>query len=507
MFKANTRSKYRENVSHSVEEMISKLEHHQTLVRDLEQQLSSARVAVKDLEDNLTSYLKVSLIGIGRLPAELLLDIFKLYLEIAGHQRIWDLLLVCHSWHRLIVNTQSLWTSIHVRPAYPSAQNPTPYSRLQLYVKACLKRSGTQPLDIRVDYDLIIRSADELTSLRIHTLVKPLVDQEHLETSDWFRRIKDQNISASSAVKDEYRHLHDVFDVLIGPDGCHRRRWKTLKVFLCGWHQARLVLEDMLSGPCPSLVLLDTDTPIRQLGVTPNLKTLRLRKLNEHVRESVKYFDKSKVERFVVGRLNLEELKSLTEWRSLRELRYTHSCSGKCHNSRAIIYLPTLRKLILHNYTHECCVTFDLPSLEQLTLKRSQVVPNISAPSICLDLSNRNATQYELYSLLLGLNGVQRLVVFGCERRTLEKKLEGIRQLNELTPTLQKVEWAKHKGDALTHIRFIRCSANDYRRRERPLQAPCYNYSVVSDDSFSSDDDDFDIWLTPIDAEDDTSML
>ncbi|KAG8814443.1 hypothetical protein FRC17_001116 [Serendipita sp. 399] len=284
MFKANTRSEYREDVPHSVEEMISKLEHHQTLARDLEQQLSSARVAVKDLEDNLTPYLKVSLIGIGCLPVELLLDIFKHYLGTVGHQRIRDLLL--------------------------------------LYVEACLRRSGTQPLDIRVNYDLIISSADELTSIRIRTLVKPLVDQEHLETSDWFRRIKGQNISASSVVQDEYRHLRDVFDVLIGPDGCHRRRWRTLEAFFCGWHQARPVLKDMLSGLCPSLVLLDTDTPIHQLGVTPNLKTLRLRKLNEHVRESVKYFDKSKVERFVVGRLNLEELKSLTEWRSLRELRY-----------------------------------------------------------------------------------------------------------------------------------------------------------------------------------------
>ncbi|KAG8799232.1 hypothetical protein FRC17_007192, partial [Serendipita sp. 399] len=51
------RSNYKENIPSPVEEKISKLEHQQALVRNLEQQLYAARLGATALENDLSPYL------------------------------------------------------------------------------------------------------------------------------------------------------------------------------------------------------------------------------------------------------------------------------------------------------------------------------------------------------------------------------------------------------------------------------------------------------------------
>ncbi|KAG8846003.1 hypothetical protein FRC20_003081 [Serendipita sp. 405] len=222
----------------------------------------------------------------------------------------------------------------------------------------------------------------------------------------------------------------------------------------------------------------------------PSLKALKVCLFNSLVEE---IFNKDGIERLDIKYLSPNGFKMLANWASLRELRCTYQCRGSYSRgySREVISLPVLRNLTLYGYNHLCDTDFDLPSLVQMTLKRCTFMPNISVPSLCLDLSKGNARKEDLHAYLCSLGTTQRLAVYGSKRDWLEEALEDSKKANELTPTLQAVTWAKsHRAD-LEFIDFTPTSATDYIRPPRKYTlCPHPNYAWCPESRSSSDTED-----------------
>ncbi|KAG9051928.1 hypothetical protein FS842_010812 [Serendipita sp. 407] len=485
-----TRLQYRDDLHPSVETKISELARHRALVHDLEQKLSVAREVCGALEIELSPYLEfpsvIKSCRISLLPSELLVEIFTLYLKSVGHPFIRRLILVCRRWHHLVVRTASLWTTIHAKPIYPSVQHPNPYSELRLYIKACLQRSETLPLDINIKFTWHVDSPDDLAALQIRAIAEPLIDTSHRETAEWFRRIRGEQTSASQAVKREHQYLLDAIRLLVS----HQSRWRTLRFSAPGWKSAHRIPREILAEASPNLVLFHTDTKLSVFGEMPSLKALKVHLFDNLVEE---IFNKDGIERLDVKYLASTGFKMLANWASLRELRCTYQCRGSYSrgNSREVIRLPVLRNLTLYGYNHPCHNDFDLPSLVHMTLKRCTFIPNISVPSLCLDLSKGNPGKEDLYAYLCSLGTTQNLVVYGSKRDWLEEALEDSKKANGLTPTLQAVTWAEsHRAD-LEFIDFTPTSATDYIRPPRKYTVcPHPNYAWRPDSPSSSDTED-----------------
>ncbi|KAG8784929.1 hypothetical protein FRC16_002087 [Serendipita sp. 398] len=467
MSQSNIRSRYKKALKSSVE---AKLESQGALIQDLEQQLSTARTTYNALKNELTPYLNDSSVikpgPITCIPRELLVEMFKLYLGAAGHQCIRTLLLICRQWHHLVADTPSLWTTIHVKPPSLSVncQTPYPYSQLLLYVKTCLQRCGTLPLDVLVDFGHHQHSAKEFAKFRVRLAVKPLVDTMCDTTSEWCKKLVSAPISGSHSVKLEYQQLRNALRLLIGPDGCHRSRWKTLKFFCLDWEDQHQALAEMLGEALPNLVSLEADTKIEQFNEIPSLRVLK------YPNSGMRAFDglsSQNIECLGIGSLGPSHFQLLGALCSLRELSYTPLCVRECSfpNSTNILKLPLLRRLILRSHVHTCTVQFDLPCLESLTLIDSLVTPDIPVPSLSLDLSENLSVRTALYELVYSLGTVQRLNIYGCSRDCVEEVLGDTRKANALTPGLQTVWWARYKGDDLESIRFTPAPEAEYVRQ------------------------------------------
>ncbi|KAG8818951.1 hypothetical protein FRC17_010659, partial [Serendipita sp. 399] len=87
------------------------------------------------------------------LPVDLLVIVFS-YVVHSEPKRIGTLLFVCRHWYSVAVNTPLLWSTIDlIGPSFTSSDVRSQFSSLNMYCRACIARSASVPLDIRINYD------------------------------------------------------------------------------------------------------------------------------------------------------------------------------------------------------------------------------------------------------------------------------------------------------------------------------------------------------------------
>jgi F-box-like len=97
---------------------------------------------------------------IGRIPTELLIYIFKLFVHDHDSPAVGILLFVCWHWHDLVENTPSLWSRIVLSPI----QWESKYEAYATYIDKAVLKSHNLPLEIWADFTQISDESDDSAS-------------------------------------------------------------------------------------------------------------------------------------------------------------------------------------------------------------------------------------------------------------------------------------------------------------------------------------------------------
>lgn len=216
---------------------MSSIIHEDMGVASMEQQLDASTAFKALLEDDISRMIKnspreelYSYTPISNLPNELLVSIFHAVLTdppnsiptmtaiITRH-----LMLVCHPWNNIVRETASLWSVI--RFAVPADLRRMPvYTE---YVRTCVKRSGSCPLDIYID----LRQLGNLHARQLDAVRSILPDDEngsrdHISTPYALLGYRWPNLS--------FMQYLAPMVALSGPTAA---RWRTLEVKGASWDE------------------------------------------------------------------------------------------------------------------------------------------------------------------------------------------------------------------------------------------------------------------------------
>jgi len=124
-----------------IEEKIQQLKARQETIGHLQNQIAIEREECHRLKKELELY-HASVAPIRSCPTEIISMFFGYY--VAGNPRlIRRLLLVCHLWHDIAINTPRFWTTIKVQTT--DQDNVT-------FIKACLEHSAESLLHVDINF-------------------------------------------------------------------------------------------------------------------------------------------------------------------------------------------------------------------------------------------------------------------------------------------------------------------------------------------------------------------
>jgi hypothetical protein len=314
-------------------------------------------------------------------PQDILYMIFDFSLA-RDHQQIRTLLLVCKDWYYFVMNSPKLWTRLQIMDAYDLFDLKTRRSK-ESYILACMKRCCNLKLDVRLDLqnfpDQFSLAREEITTCALDVLPKAQHQQ--------FRELFDDG-SVYFTSKHYTTQMEQALERLVGPQGKHLERWGMLSLILptTSFDDIRERIWRSLVNVTPNLAAFEIRNPPESWdGVFPGLPEAlypdlsAAKKVILHIAKPISCFHLSPtvLERLVIKFKSLSNLNELNHLTRLRQLHLYGQVDLTPPQTDSIsITLPRLRRLILSgHYKSLVLVKFELPKLENLTLRFNEALP------------------------------------------------------------------------------------------------------------------------------------
>ena len=364
---------------------LESIQRQRALIEDLATRLKAAQLEHDRLETELNEY-RASIAPIRKCPEEVLLMIFKFFTD--GAPELVGLLQVCKRWRDIAANAPRLWThiKIKIRPTWDQREAARKNAAM---VKSHLKHSASLPLHINLDLKYML---DEKSQTNEYA------DSSGCE-NELFRYAR-RFLNPTNAYIDHVVNISESYgpeqvwrmvNVLVGEDGMHMRRWKTLHILQPSNGRDVREIWKLFSGRTPELTELLIPVNLSQLSrasskkTFPDLSSLEALTL-EGVASDTDFLGLTFPS---VKRLDLEmiiscssQLSLFTSLEYLDVLFYGVSAVGAV----PAIHLPVLRDLVLHIYG-PTGVEWHVPVLQNLTFigsldDESKALPNVQAVTV-----------------------------------------------------------------------------------------------------------------------------
>lgn len=200
-------------------------------IERLEAQLHEALTLKSSLEQEVARMIQYILIGpqepIEKLPTELWVDIFEIVVR-SRPMHINRLMLVCRSWHQIIISTPLLWSTIHIMVPRMTEK----ITQCARYCALCVERSSNYPLEISIEYPAL-----DTTDIRIERLLQSYATDFSAEVHRSMLS-KDPPDHWEYTQRRKYNPFYKVeifrclepLDVLTGPAYSVMERWKSFSL-------------------------------------------------------------------------------------------------------------------------------------------------------------------------------------------------------------------------------------------------------------------------------------
>jgi hypothetical protein len=212
---------------------------------------------------------------IDRIPAELLIYIFKLFVHDDDSPAVGILLFVCWYWHELVENTPSLWSRIVLSPK----QWESKYEAYATYIDTAVLKSHNLPLEIWVDFTHISDESDYSASDESDRSASEESDHapdklDHSASDKPDHPVSDRSDSSVSGAYSPAGLLLRT----IGEEGKVMRRWKTFLLHSDDTLEVEEEFWEALCHPAPLLqeLYLHIDELFLWDAPVPALRTLVL---------------------------------------------------------------------------------------------------------------------------------------------------------------------------------------------------------------------------------------
>lgn len=383
-----------EQLSDDIQGKIHLFREQEELIRNLEAQLDNVRHEHAQLEVELTPYhdcivpneqslgrnigrivQDAHVAPVYRCSEDVLLEIFQHYLT-EYHPSIWNLLLVCRNWNHIVIHNPLLWTRIQTPSILLNYNSYPDFDKFATpYVKACVERSQTLPLDI----ELMLGELPGFIHYATCYLEESLAD------------IVD---------KPDYGFVHGYFDEALGNMGLPDESWKfnyhfinLLNTSVERWRKFKIMVPNLNSEICvavfrqidlpkaklSSLELVGLESPLEVLSrYLPSIRGIR------HLKSDtipLAFFPHSPrlLQTLTTIPERIEDILDIsrcTELQSLiLDLQYNIAVPdpGQYH-----LHLPQLSSLtIKRHFKLLSSFTFQCPVLEQLEMDTQDILPDI----------------------------------------------------------------------------------------------------------------------------------
>lgn len=478
---------YREDVSEDISQKICLLQEQERKIETLETQIKELRWSHAILEEELMPYcVATSLMlpedgkssknamiwkntPIEDCPEDVLGIIFSLCIE-ECHSDIAVLLQVCRRWHRLIMDTPTLWARLQINETnYNSFTDPLD-SNFDLYSLACMAHSKGLPFTVDLDFSRL-PLPEQLIEEILRTL--PYFQDSTYELKDLATRFA--YLSWNDFMETGYyRYLRNrIHGLIIFADPCIQKCRSLNVVLPVSNHVGHAILGFL-----------------QDIGLKPsalNIPHYYSREWEEIITEDDKFGNLSDIEALVTYDLG-SSLKLGIPASTIRHLELWVDNTGyqiadlsllsslltlTLHGSEwtadmlsVSISLPTLRELSLRNcVTNLCNLDWNLPILEEFALCEygmPAVFPQISALNLQLieknchiDQVSDTDKQSKLSALMALSSSVQTLTVPSKWRAAAIRAIIQHRSENQSTALYKLVVIEQQKAPEEMYMRDL----------------------------------------------------
>ncbi|KIM20792.1 hypothetical protein M408DRAFT_30090, partial [Serendipita vermifera MAFF 305830] len=236
-------------------EICHALEQLEATKREIEQLSSRLTVLQKKhdkLQQTINAY-RASCAPIHAFPDELLLQILEEYTEHDPYLAA-SSLLVCRRWHNIALHAPQLWNYIEFTFSNEWDMKRAAALSKTMYM-ACLARSGSRQLHIRIDIAGLNTSSDRLRDLVLAYILSLEPEMDARQAKDASTRWSSSWLLPKNSLS-YISHVYQLFRWLTGSDDAQRHRWETLSLALPAGKEDRNGFWSLFCCTAPNLTSL-----------------------------------------------------------------------------------------------------------------------------------------------------------------------------------------------------------------------------------------------------------
>jgi F-box-like len=453
-----------------IEELLKSMEKAQIHIKNLNEQLNTAKSEYNRLELEWENY-KASIAPILTCPPEVLSMVFHFYLR-ENPRLVRRLLLVCKQWYNLVVHDPRMWNriSVTVPNEWDIESAAVPIERR---IKCCLQRSGTLLLDLDLDLSNL-RSAEDQLIEKIRMCFIHEVSEDDWDTIyDWTEGLDTQELVKSPTTTTyQPESIFKVVHQLVGNRGEIMTRWGSLKLQLSEFNMP-LVMDiwQIFAWPAPNLSRMvircsedmgDYDELAVGFPETSSLKHLDIRSLyNIGSLEFLKLANCSLESLVIYCGVQYWDSIDISRFTQLQRLEITDYYSDIDYVDKYTLHLPKLGHLILNgDVKYLDAVDFHVPVLDVLDFlrwdhPRSVFQPLPELQSLHVRWINRGALRSwppaillaEMTRILVQFDKAVNLTIDESARSALIETVQSLYANGELPSALETIVVERLDGE------------------------------------------------------------